>query len=199
MKTLAEIEEMKVLQRLKEGDERAFEQIYQLFSPRIFGNIINLLKDKEVAEDLLQEVFIKVWKHREAIDLEKSYKSYLFTIANRLVYSYFRRATLENQVAAYIAAQSFEIYKHIEENIHYDEINSSIQKAINNLPPKRKKVYILCKIDGKSYKEAADELGCSVAAINAHIVKATQSIKEQLGLTEPLILAAVSTILLGNL
>lgn len=192
---LTTTDEQELLLRLREGDERAFEHVYQKYSARIFGNTLKLLKDKEAAEDILQEVFIKAWQNRAEIAVDKSFGSYLFTIAKHLVYNYIRRASLETRVASYLASHTSELYRHIEEHIHYQESRDAIQQAIDKLPPKRREVYILCKIQGKSYQEVAEQLGCSVAAVNAHIVKATKSIKEQLNLTEPLILAVISVAL----
>lgn len=184
--------EIDLLSRLKVGDEVAFELIYERYSLRIFSHILRLVKNRDTAEDLLQEVFIKAWQKRGAIDLEKNYGSYLFTIAKHAIYNYIRRASLETQVAAYIASHSSELYLHIEEELSHREYSDAIQKAIDNLPPRRREVYIRCKIEGFSYQQVADELGCSVAVINAHIVKATKSIKNDLGLTEKAILLAIT-------
>jgi len=187
-----EFSEKDLLFRLRVGDEAAFELMYKNYSSRIFAYILRLVKSREIAEDLLQEVFIKAWQKCEQIDPEKSYSSYLFTIAKHSVYNFIRRATLESQVAAYIASHSSEFYHHIEEQLFHQERSDAIQRAINKLPPKRREVYIRCKIEGFSYQHVADELGCSVAVVNAHIVKATKAIKSQLGLTKLMILAAVS-------
>lgn len=184
--------ERELLLKLQQGDETAFEAIYREYSAGLFGFILRLVKDRDAAEDLLQELFIKAWDNRAGIDPDKSYRSFLFTIAKHIVYNYFRRASLEVQVAAYLASQASELYHHVEEELYVREYNDALQHAIDNLPPKRREVYIRCKIAGKSYQQVADELGCSVAAVNAHVVKATKTIKERLGLTEPIILAAIT-------
>lgn len=108
-----------------------------------------------------------------------------------------RRASLEVQVAAYIAAQTSESYHHVEEQVHYSESEKAIREAIDQLPPRRKLVYTRCKIEGRSYEEVAEELGVTVAAVNAHIVKATKSIKAHLRLNDSAILLAVWTAFLA--
>ncbi|MVZ63758.1 RNA polymerase sigma factor [Sphingobacterium humi] len=184
-------DEKELLLKLREGDERAFEQVYNLYSSPVFGSILKLLKDRDTSEDILQDVFIKVWQSRMEIDPDRSFKSYLFVIAKNKVYNYMRRATLEVQVSAYLAARSAEGYNPVEADMQYAESSEAIRKAIDALPPKRKEVFIFCKIEGHSYQEAAEKLGCSVAAINAHIVKATKSIKTQLKLTNPVMVAVI--------
>lgn len=188
-------DERELLLSLQNGDETAFAFIYRKYSVGLFAFILRLVKDRDTTEDLLQELFIKAWDNRASIDPEKSYGAFLFTIAKHIVYNYFRRASLEVQVAAYIASQSSELYRHVEEQLYVREINEALQQAIDSLPPKRREVYIRCKIAGMSYQQVADELGCSVAAINAHIVKATKTIKEHLGLTEPIILATITAVI----
>lgn len=188
-------DERELLLSLQRGDETAFAIIYRKYSVGLFGFILRLVKDRDTTEDLLQELFIRAWDNRAGIDPEKSYRTFLFTIAKHIVYNYFRRASLEVQVAAYIASQSSELYRHVEEQLYVREINDALQQAIDSLPPKRREVYIRCKIAGMSYQQVADELGCSVAAVNAHIVKATKTIKEHLGLAEPIILAAITAVI----
>ncbi len=187
--------EKDLLIRLKESDEAAFEAIYEKYSAQLFVHILRFVKDRDATEDLLQDVFIKAWNSRASIDPEQAYGAYLFTIAKHTVYNHFRKASLDVQVAAYIASQSSELYRHVEEDLHVRELDAAVQSAIDRLPPKRREVYIRCKIDGQSYQQVADELGCSVAAVNAHIVKATKAIKSQLGLTDATILAAINTAL----
>ncbi|WP_374745660.1 RNA polymerase sigma factor [Parapedobacter sp. 2B3] len=185
--------ENELLQRLRKGDESAFALVYHRYGGRVFANILRLVKDKAQAEDLLQDVFVRVWQYRATIDEQKSFKSYLFAISKNLVYNYFRRASLETQVAAYIASQSSELYRHVDEQVQYHESHQIIEQAIQSLPPKRREVYMLCKIQGMSYEEASKLLGCSVAAINAHIVKATKAIKKQVGLSESAMLLAIAS------
>lgn len=166
--------------RLRCGEERAFEELYRIYSARIYRSILNMVKDKEVASELLQDVFIKVWEKREVIDADNSFRSYMFTIARNMVYNYLKKSSLEMQMTAYMAATKSEFYTHVEENVLHKEIEDSLNTAIDMLPPQRKKIFILCKIEGKSYEEVSKLLGISMATVNDHIVKATHFLKHQL-------------------
>ncbi|MBK1441216.1 RNA polymerase sigma-70 factor [Parapedobacter sp. ISTM3] len=183
--------------RLKEGDEGAFEIIYRKYSMRVFTYILRLVKSQESAEDVLQEVFVKAWQSHTTIDPAKNYQSFLFTVAKHTVYNFIRKTSLETQIAAYIASQTSELYQHVEEHLYFSESKDAIQRAIDCLPPRRKEVYIRCKIQGLSYQSVAEEFGCSVAVVNAHIVKATKAIKSHIGLTQQTILLAVSLALIS--
>jgi RNA polymerase sigma-70 factor (family 1) len=173
--------EKEILLRLRADDQRAFEEFYKIYSGRIYRTIVSMIKDREVAQELLQDVFIKVWEKRLDIDPENSFQSYLFTISRNMVYNYLRRTSLKLQIHAYLSASRSELYTHVEEEIHYKEIEETLNSAILRLPAQRRKIFILCKIDGKSYEEVSKLLGISTATINDHIVKATHFLKIDLG------------------
>ena len=174
------IDEKELLLLLKHGHEAAFEKIYKLYSPRLFGNIYKMVKSQSTAQEILQEVFIKVWNNRTGIDPERSFRSYLFRIAENNVYDFFRNASRDKKMQSCILVIATEHYDHIEELLLKKENNAVIHKAINSLSPQRQQVFRLCKLDEKSYAEVSCELGISVSTISDHIVKATKTIRKYL-------------------
>lgn len=172
-------EEVKLLVALQSGSQTAFEQIYRKYSARIYLNILKMVKSEGDARELLQDVFFKVWTKRELIDPDQSFRSYLFQIAKYSVYNFIRRNNLEKQVYAYVRQHTDVEYSHIEEDLSYKESEIWLTKAIEQLPPQRRQVFTLCKIDGKSYSEVSELLGISPSTVNDHIVKATKFIKEK--------------------
>jgi RNA polymerase sigma-70 factor (ECF subfamily) len=170
--------EKNILLELIEGSEYAFEQIYKLHSPRLFGRLLKLVKSEQQAEEILQEVFLKIWEHRNSIDPEKSFRSFLFRIAENKVYDFFRKVArdknLESQLVALATANHtiIESFKSGEENLKI------LQKAVNGLPPQRQQVFRLCKLEGKTYKEVSELLGISLSTISDHVVKGTKSIRD---------------------
>lgn len=173
------LNEVQLLIALKSGDRHAFEKIYQNYSPRIFLNILKMIKSVDDSQEILQDVFIKVWEKRELIDPEQPFKSYLFQISRYTVYNFFRKVNLDKKLKAYLSFENTELYTHIEENIAQRENDLIIMNAIEELPPQRKQIYKLCKIEGKSYAEVAMLLGISSSTINDHIVKATKFLRER--------------------
>ncbi|TYR37477.1 RNA polymerase sigma-70 factor [Sphingobacterium phlebotomi] len=172
-------EEVKLLVALQSGSQAAFEQIYRKYSARIYLNVLKMVKSEGDARELLQDVFFKVWTKRELIDPDQSFRSYLYQIAKYTVYNFIRRNNLEKQVYAYIRQHTDVEYSHIEEDLSYKESEIWLTKAIEQLPPQRRQVFTLCKIEGKSYSEVSELLGISPSTINDHIVKATKFIKER--------------------
>ena len=164
---------------LKGGDRKAFDYLYHSYNKRIYTNLRKLLHSDEIAEELLQEVFYKLWLKRDLLDEQQSFSAYVFRIAANLAYDHFRKAALDQKLQAHLIASGSELYDHIESLISYKESSEHLQKAIASLPPQRQKIFRLCKIEGKTYDEVSALLGISTSTINDHIVKATRMVKDQ--------------------
>src|SRR5207342_3843793 len=103
-----------LLSLLKQGNKQAFEKIYNLYSSRLFGNIFRMVKSESTAEEILQDTFLKIWYNRTSIDLDRSFRSYLFRIAENNVYDFFRKAARDKKIRARLFAAATEEYEHIE-------------------------------------------------------------------------------------
>ncbi len=189
-------EEVKLLIALQSGSQTAFAQIYRLYSARIYLNILKMVKSEADAQELLQDVFYKVWAKRELIDPEQSFRSYLFQIAKYTVYNFIRKNKLDQQVQDYVRQHLSEGYTHIEEELDYRESEAWLSSTIEKLPPQRKLIFKLCKVEGKSYTEVSELLGISTSTINDHIVKATKFIKESYRDRDTALLLAVAYLLI---
>lgn len=172
--------EKQLLLQLSEGNEGAFEKIYQLYSRRLYGKLLKFTKSELQAKELLQDIFLKIWYTRKNIDPEKSFRSYLFQIATNSAYDFFRKNLRDRLLQYQLLNISKYQYSHIEEALINKENNSILYRAINLLPPKRRNIYKLCKVDGKSYVEVSHQLGISPSTISDHIVKANLFIKNYL-------------------
>lgn len=177
MVNINQTDEKSLLLQLKDGDERAFEILYDNYKHRIAGNLFKLLKSDDLVKEVLQELFFKIWEVRTQIDPEKSFKSYLFRIAENLVHDYFRKVAKDRRLLAKIVASSSELYLHIEEDMLSKEDAQKLQEAINLMPPQRKMVFTLCKLEGKSYKEVEEILGINAKTISSHMLQANRFLK----------------------
>ena len=171
-------QEKELLLALRSGNQKAFEKIYQYYSPRLFGKLMKLVKSEMNAREILLEVFIIVWDRRESIDPEKSFRSFLFKIAENKAFDFFRKAARDKVKQAELIALTTEDYIVFESYMSADENLKMLEKAIAVLPPQRQQIFRLCKLEGKSYKEVGELLNISVSTISDHIVKGTKSIRE---------------------
>jgi RNA polymerase sigma-70 factor (family 1) len=170
-------DEKELLMQLREGNAQALDYFYHQYSLRIYRKLLKMVKVETIAEELVQDVFVRIWDKRHQIDPDRSFRSYLFTIAQNLVYDLYRKVAREERLQEVIKEASSEMYMHVEEGVFLKETSEILNKAINNLPSQQKLVFTLCKLEGKSYEDASATLGISTSTINSHIVKATKSIK----------------------
>lgn len=179
-----EITDRDLIIRLKADDIIAFEALYNKYKFHVATNLLRLVKSETVAEDLLHDLFIKIWENKQLIDPDQSFKSYLFRIAHNMVIDFFRKAARDQKLQQHILLNSSLIYSHIEEMLHDKEKRFLLEKAMDELPPQCRLVFQLCKIEGRSYEEVSEMLQISTNTISKHLVKARKQIKALL-LKEP--------------
>lgn len=173
-------DEKVLLGRLAEGDAPAFTALYEKYSLKLYANIFRLVKSEDTAKEILQELFLKIWELRAQIDPEKSFKSFLYKIAGNLVYDHFRKVSRDKRLSDNLLYLLEEEYSHSEESVIYNESLELLNMAINRLPEMRRRVYVLGKMEGKTYEEISAQLGISHSTISDHIVKANRFIKTYL-------------------
>lgn len=180
MKAQLVYDETELIARLKQGDEVAFERIYAEYSQRLLGALIKMVMSENVACELLQDVFIRLWNNRDKIDPEKSLRSYLFRIAENITYDLFRKIARDKKLQKELIAQACPGYLHVEEELCNKESVQLLQDLIIALPPQRRKIFRLVKLEGKTYAEVSELLNISSSTINDHVVKATKFIRKQM-------------------
>lgn len=158
--------------------EAAFSQLYSRYSERIYHNILRMVKDETTAEEILQDIFLQVWQKRNSIQIEKAFSGWLFTISRNRVQDFFRKIKRDEKLYTRLKSVAIEHYTHIEEAIFQKENAKLLKDVIDILPPQRRKVFELCKLDGLSYKEASEKMGVSLSTIMDHMAKARQTIRE---------------------
>lgn len=163
---------------LKAGDERAFSVIYDRYKERLAGNLYKLLKSEELTKEILQDLFLKIWDTREQLDPGKSFRSYLFKIGGNMVNDYYRRAARDRNMRDKMILASTELYSHIEEQLFTKENAEMLQRAVDQMPPQRRQVFTLCKLEGKSYKEVEQIMGINAKTINSHLFQANKFLKQ---------------------
>lgn len=166
--------EKELLRRLKEGDREAFDTIYEQWGGYIYNFTCKTLFNKSLAEDITQELFLRLWEHRAQIDEERNFQAWLFTVARNLVYKEGRRMLLNS---AFIDVVQKEGPRAGGGNTTDDMVNLSftseyIAQLIEQMPPARKRIYILNKQDGLSVREIAQRLNLSEKTIETQLYHA---------------------------
>lgn len=141
----------------------------------IFASICS--NRKEEANDIVQEIFIRLWESRSFINPELSFSSFLYTMARNRILNYFRDIDIDEKVKQILSAQKITEEEAIDSKIIYTEYQMILQNAISQLPPQRQKIFNMSRIESMSHKEIAAELGISVNTVQEHISEALKFIK----------------------
>ena len=171
-------DEKKWVKALRSGKKEALEWVFQKYHHALYYHALDFLKSPVLAEDAVQEVFVKVWENRSQIKPDLSFKAYLFCISKNHVINQLKRISREIKARQEISHRSLTSHNAVEEQVMYAESEALARKALDTLPPKRKKVFIMYRLEGKKYGEIATLMNISKNTVRDHVVKADKTIKE---------------------
>jgi len=196
MADLASLSDAELQQQLAQHDYQSFTTLYNRYALVVKRFLIKILKSEELAEDVCQEVFIKIWSNREQLLHIQSFKSYLFVVARNHALDYLR-AAFRSDVAMKEIVQSFVAQRSTtEEALLEKEYVKFLNRILEALPERSRMIFSLCKEQGKSYDEAASILGVSRNAIKNHMVYTLKVLRyateKELGIPLSILLVCLS-------
>lgn len=159
------------------GDKKAFEQVYRSYSEKVFKRLLYVLKNEDDAEELLQNVFVKFWTNRAIVDVNRNVANYLMRIADSMAIDLLRRNIHSQVVYDQLSRREDNLTDSVEDSFVHKEEWKILEKAVNLLPPQRKLIFTLCKIEGRTYAEVSQMLQISPATISNHLVLAMKQIR----------------------
>ena len=161
----------------KNGDASAFDALYWKYHSVVYNNIIKLVKDRDTAKDILQEVFIALWVKRSTLDPGVNIAGWLFTTSYHKCIDHLRLTLVTPLRAGEInIADEWEGVDYRKEKEQESRLQL-IQQAVSNLSPKKREVFELCKLKGKTYEETAEELNISRHTVKEYLSAAIIHIK----------------------
>lgn len=176
--TIRNIEE--IIRRLKQDEKSALDDLFGYYYPRLFHFSKSILKIETEVDDILQEVFVKLWLNRQKIGNAETFNSYIFTITKNevlnLIRTNLRNNSFKNELFQHSVAEEFQIQSQLE----FNEVKSGIDQVVSQLPEKRRQIFILSRTDGLSNKEIAQQLNISEKTVEDHITHAIKKIKSSL-------------------
>jgi len=168
--------------QIRDGDISAFDKIYEKYSKRLYLFVYGIIKSKNDAEDIVQEVFVKIWDKRETINEHFSFQSFLFTIAHNTTINLIRKKIKETDFASYLKSTQKQVkISSVISEIEYKELKKQLEYTISKLPERQQQVYSLSRDEELSYKEIAEKLSISVNTVENHMVKALRFVREHMG------------------
>ncbi|MGM0376310.1 MAG: RNA polymerase sigma-70 factor [Bacteroidota bacterium] len=168
----------RIVKGLGRDDKKALDELYQYYYPRLYGLSKGFLKVEDDIDDILQDVFVKIWLNRRKINSVETFNSWIFTIAKNAILSYFREKTRYNEFETRVQhLATAEVVLNSE--VEYEDLKKQTDKIIANLPEKRKEIFLLSREEGMSYKEISEKLGISIKTVEDHMLHALRYLREQ--------------------
>lgn len=173
--------EKEELELLRTASKQSFELLYHRYSAKLYNFVLKVSNgDRYIAEELVQRTFIKVWETREYINPEKSFISYLCTIAKNMLLNEYEHQTIQFIYQEYVKLNMMEIDSSTEKDVDKKLLEEYIDKLTEKMPPKRKEIFILSRKKGLSNKLIAKELNISESTIETQLSKALAFMKSQI-------------------
>ena len=166
-----------LIEALNEGNKLAFKYLYANYYNELCVYANNLSRDNALAEDIVQNVMIKIWNKKPNLNIKVSIKSYLYKAVYNHFVNIYRQKQKEQSYADQMKAKALTYFAEEDSDIIAKKIKL-VQIEIDKLPPKCKEVFLLNKLNGLKYSEVAEELGISVKTVEAHIHKALIRLKK---------------------
>jgi RNA polymerase sigma-70 factor (family 1) len=169
-----------LVQLLQKGNVAAFDSLFEGYSSKLYGFALKYFKNESDAEELVQEVFVKVWENRQTLKSELSFKSYLFTIALNQIRKHFNKKATSLHYLESIQNDPELIDQPSNQNDDYDSVLQQINNLIEQMPPRRREIFMKSKLEGKSSKEIANELNISSGTVDNQVSEALRFIRTQI-------------------
>jgi RNA polymerase sigma-70 factor (ECF subfamily) len=172
--------EKELLQRIAEGSEAAFRQLFDAYRKKLYTYIYRITESKEVAEDTVQDIFLKIWAVRDTLPNIDNINAYLHRMAHNYAHDGFKRLAKESLLLEGLREQSFS-HKDASHELISKEVRVYIQGIIDQLTPQQRKVFILSREEGLKQEEIAVRLNLSLTTVKKHMVDALRYLREEIG------------------
>lgn len=165
---------------LNRGEAEAFEEIYRYYYPRLGQFALRYVHSKQVAEDVVHQVFFAVWKNRTRLEPKGTLRSYLYTAVRNQALKYLDKENNRQHVelGGHPELQTWEVNR--EEHIEYKEFSRAVQAAVGQLPERRRHIFLMHREDGLTYREIAEVLGISVKTVETQMRRSLKFLQHKL-------------------
>lgn len=185
-------DENELLHLVAGGDEEAFATLFEAWRDKLYFFTLRFTQSPEQSEDLVQEVFIKVWLQKEKLTTITNFSAWLYSVIRNQAISGLRRVALETSIMAQLKREAVDKGEPADESLLYKQLKQKLQIAVDQLPPRQKQIYTLTRIEGLKQGEVAQKLDLSVSTVQNHMTEALRKLRAILGRDYPTISLCVS-------
>ncbi len=193
------IHERECFIRMARGDEAAFAEIFYHYNPRIYPFVKKMVRSIEAAEEIIQDVFVSLWKNREGLIEIQNHTSYIFTIATNKTYNHLKYQAREHRIRQALLESSEDVTNNTTEAIDLNQIQGLINKLVNQLSPQKKLIYQLTRDEGLSHEEIARRLNISKNTVKNHLVETLKFLRSHLKESQDATFSLIILVINANL
>ncbi|MDO5572149.1 MAG: RNA polymerase sigma-70 factor [Bacteroidales bacterium] len=162
-----------------DDDKEAYKNLFNNYYAPLCLIAYKIIPDRDICEDIVQEVFLKFWKERKTIHILSSSKSYLIISVKNQCFNYLKHKDVENLYASDFLNNNSE-FDNDSDCLTYKELSNQIENIVESLPDKIRNVFVLSRKEGKTYGEISSELNMSIKTVEAYISKSLKRLREEL-------------------
>ncbi len=183
-----EITSTTIIELLRDGNESVFERVFKEYFKRLHAYAYTFLKDEPMAEEIVQNVFCRIWEKKDQLNSSGSLKAYLYRAVHNESLNYLKHHKVKAEYEQYYTDRMSNGYEHTEKKIMVAELEKHIGKALSELPPRCRIIFQLSRFEQLKYQQIADHMGISVKTVENQMGKALKLLRLKLVEFLPLLL-----------
>lgn len=172
------LNECELLGKIAGGDQHAFTEVFDFYERYVYDYGKKLTRSDHQAGEIVQDVFLKIWLHREKLDKIENFGAYLNRIVRNHSLNVIRKMAYDFKSTAELKSHLKETEESTDEQINYNESQKILNQAIDTLPAQQRMVYLLCHIEGMKYEDAAKKMNISSRTVQSHMGQALKQIRK---------------------
>jgi RNA polymerase sigma-70 factor (ECF subfamily) len=173
-------EEVEILERIRNGDMEAFETIFRAYYQSLCLFSLRYLKRTDLAEEIVQDIFVTIWDKRSSLQLETSLKSYLYRSVHNNSLKFLQHQKVVEKHAQHLMDRKEQFYYEPVNNLQVAEVTKLLENAFASMPRKTREIFELSRDEGLKYAEIAEKLEISIKTVEAHMGNALKILRENL-------------------
>ena len=165
---------------IKSNPEKGYELLFRKYHKTLCSHAVRYVYSKEIAEDIVSDIFVNLWRKRLFEHITTSYRDYLFQALRNTVYNYLKSEFAKKNESVSSFTSEFDIFQENntpQKMLLFDELNKKIEQSVGGFSPQCQKVFLLSRFEGKKNREIASELNIKIKTVEAHMMKALSLLK----------------------
>lgn len=188
-----DVQQNQLITGLRNGDKKVYEEIFDTYYEPLFNYCMSRIQNQEDAEEIVQDIFVKLWIKRNELNIAQSLRAYLYRMALNKIINY----TEHHKVRRIHQAETLAMHSHLDNQVSVlqeNEIQQIVFETVDRMPPKRRAVYELSRHEGLKYAEIAQQLDISIKTVEAHLSRALEQLRIALKDYLPILLTTITVL-----